>query len=342
MEQHTITLSLVCPAFNEEQVLPLFHRALSSVLAQLSPGYLVEIIYVDDGSEDRTLEVLRTLAAQDARVRYLSLSRNFGHQAALTAGMEWAQGEVLITLDSDLQHPPALIPTLLEHWQGGKDVVITLRDDCHGPNRLEHSLSRWFYKVMGWLSDTEIRPAAADFRLLSRPAVDALLRMGDRHRFLRGMVQWLGFPFAEVHYVAARRGAGKSKYNLRRKVRLALDGLLSFSKVPLRLPLGAGLLAGILGLGALGYTLGAYCSNPGGAGALPAFLVGSLYLLGGGILGALGILGEYLGRIYDQVRYRPLYVLKEHSHPVPASGQGSIHTSLVRRAQQTQNRAPAA
>jgi dolichol-phosphate mannosyltransferase len=313
MDATTIALSIVCPAFNEEEVLPLFHRELSAQLAQLPACFHAEVIYVDDGSRDRTLEILRTLAAQDSRVRYRSLSRNFGHQAALTAGMEAALGDVIVTMDSDLQHPPALIPTLLQHWQAGKDVVITLRDDGQSPNRLEPWLSRWFYVVMGWLSDTEIRAAAADFRLLSRRALEALLRMRDPHAFLRGMVQWLGFPSAEVPYVPARRAAGHSKYNLRRKMRLALDGILSFSKVPLRLPLAIGLLAMVGGLAALGYGVVEYGFRPTGASTLPLFLFGSVHVLGGAILFALGMVGEYLGRIYDQVRDRPLYVLKEDS-----------------------------
>jgi dolichol-phosphate mannosyltransferase len=301
-----LTLSVVCPAYNEEEVLPLFHRELDAVLAGLPPRYRVEVVYVDDGSRDGTLGVLRSLAAADARVRYLSFSRNFGHQAALTAGLEAARGELVVSLDSDLQHPPTLIPALLEQWQAGYDVVITIRDAAPGPVRLEHRLSRWFYRFMAWLSDTEVRPAAADFRLMSRPALDALLRMREYHRFLRGMVGWLGFPASEVHYTPAPRGAGRPKYDLRRKLRLALDGLVSFSKVPLRLPVPAGLVAGAFGLLTCLYAL--LPGRPAGA-----FHLGSLYLLGGAVLCALGVLGEYLGRIYDEVRARPCYVVKESS-----------------------------
>jgi glycosyltransferase involved in cell wall biosynthesis len=339
MEANRIVLSVVCPAFNEEQVLPLFHRQLSAALTTVPTDYQIEIIYVDDGSRDRTLEVLRDLVRQDARVRFLSFSRNFGHQAALTAGMEAARGDLVLTMDSDLQHPPTLIPALLEQWQAGHDVVITIRDDSQSPNRLEHFLSRWFYNVMGCLSDTEIRPAAADFRLMSRPAVDALLRMGDQDRFLRGMVQWLGYPAAEIHYVPARRGAGHSKYSFRRKVRFALDGILSFSRVPLRLPLVVGGMAVAFGLAAMGYALLRGLLGGGEAGAFRPLLLGSLHLLGGGILCALGVFGEYLGRIYDQVRGRPIYVLKEESHP--AAGHGH---RLIRRpaGKPPESQAPAA
>ncbi len=203
-------LSIVCPAFQEEEVLPLFHQELSRVLLTLADDYDIEVIYVDDGSRDRSLEVIKALAAQDPHVRYLSLSRNFGHQAALTAGLEHARGEVVITLDSDLQHPPALIPVLLEKWKEGSDIVLTIRQDDPHLGLVKRFTSRWFYRVMGLVSDTDIRLAAADYRLMSRKAVEALLQLRETHRFLRGMVQWLGFAVTEVPFQPAGRRAGVS------------------------------------------------------------------------------------------------------------------------------------
>jgi glycosyltransferase involved in cell wall biosynthesis len=303
------TLSIVCPAYNEEEVLPRFHRALGEVIDRLGNNYRTEVVYVDDGSRDGTLEVLRALAAADARVRYLAFSRNFGHQAALTAGLEAAWGDVVITMDSDLQHPPSLIPALLEQWQAGKDVVLTIRQD-NDTGLIKRCTSRWFYALMRLLSDTEIRPAAADFRLMSRRAVDALLQMRESHRFLRGMVQWLGFPSAEIPFVVQPRAAGRSKYNLRRMLTLAADGAISFSRTPLRLVMVAGLLLGGLGLvgtaSGIGYWLARSAVEAGWA-----VVLGALLLIGGGMLFALGIVGEYVGRIYEQVKARPLYVLKE-------------------------------
>src|SRR5262249_35018054 len=184
------------PAYEEEDVPPAFHAELCTVLDGLGPGYEVEILYVDDGSRDQTLPLLRRLAASDGRVRYLSLSRNFGHQAALTAGMEHASGDVLITMDSDLQHPPAVIPQLLARWREGHDVVVTLREQDPTLGWFKRVSSDAFYRIMRVLSDTEMRTAVADFRLMSRSAAQALVRMPERHRFLRGMVSWLGYPTA--------------------------------------------------------------------------------------------------------------------------------------------------
>jgi dolichol-phosphate mannosyltransferase len=310
------TLSIVCPAYQEEAVLPLFHERLGEALAPLAGEYRIEIVYVDDGSHDGTLAVLRRLAGADARVRYLSLSRNFGHQAALTAGLEHAAGDVVVSLDSDLQHPPGVIPQLLERWREGYDVVVTERRDSEEVGWFKRFTSRQFYRVMRWLSETEVRPACADFRLLSRPALDALLRLRETHRYLRGMVNWLGFPLATVPYQAAPRAAGVSHYTLRRMVRLASDGVLSFSRVPLQLPLAAGLASaglGVLYAAGLGAALAL-----GGAAAWPVHLVVVLVLvLGGLVLCSLGVLGEYVGRIYEQVKQRPVYLVKESS---PARG----------------------
>ncbi|TMQ33854.1 MAG: glycosyltransferase family 2 protein [Planctomycetota bacterium] len=312
-------LSVVCPAYEEEEVLPHFHRELCSVLAQLEATYDVEILYVDDGSCDGTLEVIRQLAQGDKRVRYLSLSRNFGHQAALTAGLEHAQGDVVITMDTDLQHPPALVPRLLQKWQQGFDIVLTIRKEDPHLGFAKRWTSRWFYRIMHLLGDTDIRLAAADYRLMSDRAVNALLRLRETHRFLRGMVQWLGFTVAEVPFDPAPRKAGTSKYTLQRMFNLALDGLFSFSKLPLRVaPVLGGLcmlLAMLLGAGLLVRAIW-----PGGEGpSSAAVLLTSLYFLGGSILLTLGIVGEYVGRIYEQTKARPLYLLKDRS-PVFSAG----------------------
>ncbi len=322
-------LSVVCPAFEEEAALPVFHEQLLLVLDSLREDFDVEVLYVDDGSRDGTLHLLRRWAWHDRRVRYLSLSRNFGHQAALTAGLEHARGDVVVTLDSDLQHPPQLIPRMLQGWQQGYDIVLTIRQEDPSLGQVKRLTSQWFYTMMRWCSDTETRPAAADFRLLSRRAVDSLLRLRESHRFLRGMVQWLGFPTTEIPYHPARRVAGKSKYNLGRMFSFACDALFSFSRLPLRLSmlLGLALLLGGGGL-ALVLLIRFLCGTTGSDST--SLILAGLGLVGGSILAALGIVGEYIARIYEQVKGRPLYLLKE-TEQSGVRGQESVHEPRVRK-----------
>jgi dolichol-phosphate mannosyltransferase len=314
MSSSTVKVSIVCPAYQEEEVLPLFHKELSDVLAELPGEYDCEIVYVDDGSRDGTLDYLRSLALSDERVRYLSLSRNFGHQAALTAGLEQAVGDVIIMMDSDLQQPPRLIPDMLAKWKEGHEIVLTVRDeDDLSLSMFKRFTSRAFYKVMGWMSETEVHATAADFRLMGRASLDALLKLNETHRFLRGMVNWLGYKTAVLPYRSGSRRAGTSKYSLRRMVKLATDGMLSFSKVPLRLSLLLGALALVVGKVYLAAVLlgAGFGHPPSDWGSVFAFT--ALLVLDGFVLLSLGIVGEYVGRIYDQVKGRPLYLLKESS-----------------------------
>jgi polyisoprenyl-phosphate glycosyltransferase len=303
-------VSIVCPAYQEEEVLPLFHHELLGVLGLLEAHYRFEIVYVDDGSRDATLAVIEQLACRDPRLAYLSLSRNFGHQAALTAGLEHARGDVVISMDSDLQHPPAVLPLLLDKWREGFDVVITVREDDRRLSLFKRFTSNAFYRLMSLFSDTDIRLAASDFRLLSRKALDGLLQMREQHRFLRGMVQWLGFRSAEIVFTPDERRAGQSKYTLGRMVRLAGDGLFSFSHVPLRVAGYLGILFLALGTVQACWLLWRSVTASEPAALLTHYLLFVLHLLGGSVLCGLGFLGEYVGRIYDQVKQRPLYVLK--------------------------------
>ena len=305
-------LSIVCPVFREEAVLPLFHAELTRHLTALQSSYRIEIIYVDDGSDDGTLMVLRELAA-DQRVRFLSLSRNFGHQAALTAGLEHAQGDVVITMDSDLQHPPHLIPELLAHWRQGNDIVLTIRADDRRLGPWKRFTSKLFYFAMGWMSDTDIREAASDFRLMSRRAVNALLQLKERHRLLRGMVRWLGFRTAEVPFVPDARRAGTTKYTFRRMLTLASEGLFSFSRAPLRVTSLLGVAAMVIGVGHAVWHLAASAFGDPPLSAGITYLLMSMYLLSGAVLCAIGMVGEYVGRVFEQVKDRPLYLVKEAS-----------------------------
>jgi glycosyltransferase involved in cell wall biosynthesis len=309
-------LSIVCPAYQEEEVLPHFHSALVEALKPLA-GYEIEILYVDDGSRDRTLDVLRGIARADARVRYLSLSRNFGHQAALTAGLEHADGDAIISLDSDLQHPPRLIPELVAHWRAGSEVVLTIRADDARLGWFKRTSSRLFYRLLARCSKLDVRPAASDFRLLSRSARDALLQLRESHRYIRGMVQWIGFRTSEVPFQPDRRRAGVSKYTLRKMVRFALDGLLSFSPVPMR----ATVLGG-LGLTGASWLLTMIATFAVASWSEPLTIVAALGLtaihgMAGAFFVTAAVLGEYLVRIYDQSKGRPPYLIREAS-PVSA------------------------
>ncbi|MBM3994259.1 MAG: glycosyltransferase family 2 protein [Planctomycetes bacterium] len=302
-------VSIVCPAFQEEDVLPIFHERLQAALKALEHRFRFEIIYVDDGSADRTLEVLKQIAHLDPTVSYLSLSRNFGHQAALTAGLEHARGDAVISMDADLQHPPAVLAELLNHWQDGYDVVITIRADDDRLPWLKRFTSSAFYWLMQQISETEIRMSASDFRLMSRKALQALLQLKEQHRFVRGMVQWLGYRVKEVPFQPDERYAGVSKYTFQRMLRLAGDGLFSFSRAPLRVPL---YLSGVfLALAAVHMVLAGVAWLQSSGTTTWHYLMLVVHLGIGAVLGSLGILGEYVGRVHDQVKERPIYLLKE-------------------------------
>ncbi len=321
-------LSIVSPACNEEEVLPAFHAELTRVLGTFDREFDCEIVYVDDGSTDATPAILARLTLADSRVHFLRLSRNFGHQAALTAGMEYARGDLTVTMDCDLQHPPALINDLIAGWRAGNDVVLTIRQDDKSLGFFKKSTSRLFYFAMRYCSGMDIRPAAADFRLLTRKALDALIRMPERHRFLRGMVHWLGFSTAEVNFVAPPRFAGKSKYTLVRMIRLARDGLLSFSRIPLHAAL---LLAGaMLFVSFLGTTLAWIAFRPDEPIAwLLLALIAGAHLAGGATWIALLAFSEYLARIHEQVLQRPLYVIRESSDDVRSGVRRKLRTEAA-------------
>ena len=304
-------LSIVCPAYQEEEALPSFHTTLMAALEPLTADWELEILYVDDGSRDGTLGVIRAFAAQDSRVKYVSLSRNFGHQAALSAGLQYARGDLVVSLDTDLQHPPALIPTLVERSREGFDVVLTIRADDRRLGWFKRLSSRVFYKVLAHCSDLDVRAAASDFRLLSRRAVEALLLMPESHRYLRGMVQWLGFPTAEVPFEPDVRRIGVSKYTIRRMVRFASDGLYSFSPMPVRLAVGTGLAVSAFSWASCLFAI--LMSVPWADPVARVAVIGltALHVLVACLLVTAGVVGEYARRVYIQVKGRPNFVLKE-------------------------------
>jgi len=273
-------------------------------------GIRFEIIYVDDGSTDSTASVLRELQAEDSRVRVVRLSRNFGHQIAITAGLEHASGDAVVIIDADLQDPPEVISEFLERWREGHDVVYGVRTDREGETPFKRWTARAFYRFINRLSDTPIPLDTGDFRLMDRAAVDALLSMPERDRFVRGMVSWLGFSQTAVPYARAPRYAGGTKYPLFKMLRLATDGILSFSITPLRLATWTGFAAsGVAILGIL-YALYAHFFAAGLVKGWTSSLIAVLFI-GGVQLICLGIIGEYVGRIYGESKRRPLYFVRE-------------------------------
>jgi dolichol-phosphate mannosyltransferase len=301
-------ISIVLPAYEEEQDIQPLYR---DIIAQLEGNSTFEIIFVDDGSRDRTYERIEELARSDARVKGIRLSRNFGHQTALLAGLNEAAGEEVIMMDADGQHPPAMIPRLIEKMGEGYDVVNTTRTDARGTGMLKRISSRWFYRVFNALSDTRIEPASADFRIMNRRALDAFLTIEEHDRFTRGLVSWMGFRQTHLPYQAEKRLRGRSKYSLRRMRLFAFDGVTSFSSKPLRISMILGLLTILGGFAYMIYAVVMYLqghTNPGWTSLLITIL-----LIGGIQLFSIGILGEYLGRIFHESKRRPHYFIERRT-----------------------------
>ncbi len=301
-------LSVIVPCANEEEVVAETQRRLSKVLREIGLRY--EIVYVNDGSTDGTMERLREIQSADARVRVVSLSRNFGHQMAITAGMEHASGDAMVVIDADLQDPPEVIAEFVARWQAGYDVAYGVRTEREGETAFKLWTARLFYRLIGKLSDTEIPPDVGDFRLIDRRVAEALLAMPERDRFIRGMVSWLGFSQAAVPYRRAARKAGKTKYPLFRMMRFAADGVFSFSTVPLKLATYLGFAVSALSLAGILYALYVRFFVKEEVRGWTSLVI-AVFFLGGVQLIFLGIIGEYLGRIYDEVRARPLYIVRK-------------------------------
>ncbi len=302
-------VTIVSACYNEAESIPELLQELLDAIETL-PGIAFRIVIVDDGSQDDSVALLRAAHQRDPRVEVFPLSRNFGHQIALSAGLDLATGDAVIMLDSDLQHPPSLIPKMIALWRQGHEIVSAVRDQTAGASLAKRLTSRAFYALMRRFTDREIVAGAADFCLLARPAYRALRRMPERHRFLRGMIAWIGFRRAYIHYRAAPRRHGNSKYTPFKMLGLALDGLFSFTVWPLRLIGQVGLLTSLLGLGYLGYVLFQFVFRGDTVRGWPS-LISTVLILGGLQLVALGAVGEYLARVYEESKGRPLYLFRE-------------------------------
>ncbi len=308
-------LSVVAPLRNEEDALPELYRRLSEAMAGLGVEY--ELVLVDDGSTDSTASLLAALADGDRRLRVVSLSRNFGHQAALTAGLDHARGDAVVMMDGDLQDPPEVIGRMLDEWRRGSDVVYAVRTSRPGETRLKLSTARWFYRLFARIAQLELHADAGDFRLLDRRALDALNSLRERSRFLRGMTVWVGFTQSAIEYERDSRFGGETKYTLPRMIRLSFDAITSFSHAPLQVATVFGFIVSAFAFLAIPVAIGFKIAGQFVPGVTTVLL--AVLLLGGIQLITIGIIGEYMGRVYDEVKRRPLYVVRERLNMAPAS-----------------------
>ena len=303
-------LSLVIPCYNEEAVIEETMKRLLAFCESLN-DLNVELIFIDDGSCDATNDILSKHIARDNRLRLISFARNFGHQVAVTAGMDAAAGDAVVVIDADLQDPPEAIAGMIEKWCEGYDVVYGVRTVREGETRFKLATAKGFYRILNMLSEVDIPLNAGDFRLLSRRVVNVMRELPERDRFLRGMVSWVGFKQIALPYRRAERFAGKSKYPLHKMLRLASDGIVSFSIRPLRLSVNLGLASAMLALVVIIYALYKRIFTNHWIEGWTAIMISVLFI-GGVQLFCIGILGEYIGRIYNQVKSRPLYVVQSY------------------------------
>jgi polyisoprenyl-phosphate glycosyltransferase len=308
-DSHIPTLSIVVPLYNEELVIGEMHTRLKAVLDANQVDY--EIILVDDGSNDRTAELAMNICRDMPRVRLLSFSRNFGHQIAVTAGLDNSTGQAIVIIDADLQDPPEVILGMLDKWRAGAHVVYGVRIQRKGESFFKRATAAVFYRLIRKLTRVDIPVDTGDFRLMDRNVVDQLLTMRERNRFVRGMVSWVGFRQEKIEYVREQRFAGETKYPFKKMLRFAVDGVLSFSDVPLKISSIFGLICSLLSFALIIYGLVVRLFFPQFAIPGWASVFSAVLFLGGVQLMCIGILGEYLGRVYDEVKGRPLYVIKE-------------------------------
>ena len=303
-----LKISLIVPCFNEESVVESFYERVTTVLGHVSYGY--EIIFVNDGSRDSTLNVLMEISKFDSNVKVIDLSRNFGHQIAVSAGIEHSTGDLIVLIDADLQDPPELIIQFIDKWHEGYDVVYAVRKHRQGESWFKKWTANKFYRVINRLSEVDIPLDTGDFRLMTREVVNQLVSMKERHRFIRGMVAWVGFKQIGIEYDRDKRFSGETKYNLRKMQKFAYDGITSFSTKPLTFATGFGFFVALIGFLAMIFIIVMKFMFKNNAIQGWSSQVVILLFVSAIQLVILGIIGEYIGRIYDEVRNRPLYVVK--------------------------------
>jgi Glycosyltransferases involved in cell wall biogenesis len=301
-------ISIVVPVYNEQDNLKVFYQEVCKYMEKLP--YQFELLFIDDGSSDDTVMLLDRIIKQDARVRGLVLARNFGHQIALTCGLDYAKGDAVITMDGDMQHPPELLPKLINRWEEGSDVVQTVRINTEGVSWLKKVTSGMFYKVINAMSNVRVVEGGSDFRLMDKKVVACFRQFKDKARFIRGIIGGIGYRQTYIEFIAPKRFAGVSKFSLKKMLLFAVDGITSYSKLPLRLAFYLGMVFGLFSFAILLHVLYIKLFT---ADAIPGWATtsASISMFGGLQLIGLGIIGEYVGRIFEEVKERPLYWLKE-------------------------------
>lgn len=302
-----LKISIVIPCYNEEGNIEILYNKINSVLSD----YIVEYVFVDDNSKDETLKILEVLSKKDTKVKYISFSRNFGHQNALRAGLEYSTGECVISMDADLQHPPEILPKLIDKWKEGYEIVFTVRKDIENVSRFKKITASFFYKLINTLSDIDVKQGAADFRLLDKRIVRVLIDdITEYHLFYRGLISWIGYKQTYIEYVPNKRYSGSTKYSLWKMINFAIDGITSFSIRPLKLAILLGLslslLSAIYGLYALWADIFTDETQKGWTSVMLVLL-----FIGGITMILLGIIGEYVGKLYIQSKKRPYFLIKE-------------------------------
>jgi dolichol-phosphate mannosyltransferase len=319
------TYSFIVPVFNEEATLPELYRRLSTVMDSMDGA--VELVLVDDGSSDRSLAMMRELHERDHRICYLSFARNFGHQIAVTAGLNFVRGQAIVVLDADLQDPPELILDLADKWRRGYEVVYAQRVQRHREGWFKRLTAYIFYRLLRQLADVDIPTDTGDFCLMDRRVVDALNAMPERNRYIRGLRSWLGFRQIAIPFERDARFAGEVKYTFRKSLSLAIDGLVSFSKVPLRISTYVGLFAAVMAIVMAALVLYWRFFSPVSPLTGYATIAVAIFFLGAVQLFSIGILGEYIGRIYEEVKNRPVYILREVNGFEPVAARQGVPIS---------------
>ena len=304
-------LSVIVPMYYEEEVAEECYKRIKKVLEGLSEKYEYEIVFINDGSKDKTLNILENIAKKNKNVKIISFSRNFGHQCAVTAGLKYITGDAIVIIDADLQDPPELIPEMLKLWEDGNDVIYGKRKSRAGESRFKLLTASMFYKTLNALSDVEIPKDTGDFRLVDRKVVEVINSLPEHNKFLRGLFSWVGFKQTPFEYERKERVAGKTKYPLGKMLKLAQDGIFSFSTKPLRIVGTMGIISILISIIILVYSILSYFFNWNDLTAGWTSMMVTMTFLGGMILISLWMIGEYVGRIYDETKRRPEFIIEK-------------------------------